>query len=396
MGKDLKGKELGTGITQRKDGRYSAKFTLKNGKRVEKYFDKVSEAKEWMKLEKAKDLLLFTGSEMLVDDWYNYWIMNYKEGVVKDNTVKNYRQRYNSNIKSEIGSLKLCEVKNIHCQSILNKMERDNFSKGTIQLTNITLHALFKDAVKNDYIAKNPADGLILPRCEEDEEDREKRVLTKEEQKIFFEYSKHTMYHNAYQLVLETGLRVGEVGGLQWNDIDWERKSIKVQRTLLQKKGGFYFGSPKTKKSKREIPLTNRAIEILKEQKLLQSRLMARSKNWSLVWHGLIFTTINGNPVGASTFKEMINRIVYNINLDRKNSGEPYEEFEHLFMHSLRHTFATRSIENGIKPKVLQTIMGHSSITVTMDLYVHILDDEKFEEIKKNEITNKSGVVKVS
>lgn len=259
------------------------------------------------------------------------------------------------------------------------------YSNGTMELTQITLHALFKGAVENDYLQKNPAENLKLKRRDNDNEER--RVLTRQEQKIFKEYAKNTLYNNAYCLVLETGLRAGEVGGLKWSDVDFENGVINVQRTILQdaQKGGFYFGTPKTKKSKRKIPLTNEAVSILNNQKMLQCKLRMKSKNWNSYWDGLVFTTVNGNPVGASTFRSMMIRIVKNINFDRQYNAQNglYEEFQHCYMHSLRHTFATRCIENGVQPKTLQKILGHSTLSTTMDLYVHVTDEQIFSEMNK-------------
>lgn len=384
MGKDLKGKELGVGLSQRKDGRYSAKFTKKNGNRAEKTFTKIVEAREWLTEQKYLDSTIGTG-DMLVDDWYKFWIANYKEGIVADNTTKNYKFRYKNNIKKEIGNLKLGDVKQLHCQRIINKMFEDGrYSYGTMELTQITLHAIFKGAIENGYLYRNPAEGLKLKRRDEEEE---RRVLTRDEQKTFKEYAKNTLYSNAYCLVLETGLRAGEVGGLKWEDIDFENKVLYVKRTILQdpKKGGFYFGIPKTRDSKRKIPLTNEAVSILQDQKILQNKLKLKSKEWNTEWDGLVFTTVNGNPVGSSTFRMMMIRVVNNINLDRKcESGDnTYEEFAHVYMHALRHTFATRCIENGIQPKTLQKLLGHSTLSTTMDLYVHVTDDHIFDEIEK-------------
>lgn len=385
MGKDLKGKELGVGLCQRKDGRYSARFTRKNGSRVEKNFQKITEAREWLSEQKFLENSISTG-DMTVDTWYNYWIANFKEGIVADNTTKNYKTRYKNNIKNSIGNLKLCDVRQIHCQRILNDMfDSGKYSYGTMELTQITLHALFKGAIENNYLYKNPADNLKLKKREL--EDEERRVMTREEQKVFKEYAKNTMYYNAYALVLETGLRVGEIGGLQWEDIDFENNVLYVRRTLLQdaKKGGFYFGTPKTKLSKRKVPLTNEAVTLLNNQMLLQKKLKSKSKSWHNEWNGIVFTTNNGNPVGASTFRTMMMRIVNNINADRKASSEndKYEVFEHVFMHSLRHTFATRCIENGVQPKALQIILGHSTLSITMDLYVHVTDEQSFIEMGK-------------
>lgn len=390
MGKDLKGKELGCGISQRKDGRYQARFTKKDGKRVEKNFPKVTEAREWLAKQRYMDDVADSG-DMLVDDWYEQWISLYKEDVVADKTLKGYKNRYKVNIKGAIGNMKLCDVRQVHCQQILNNMRSlGKYSVGTIELTKITLHALFKDAVENDYIVKNPADGLRIKRNRsEDTENKERRVLSREEQRIFKEYASNTYYNNAYCLVLETGLRVGELGALKWDCIDFDNKYLYVNHTLLQEKekGGFYFGDPKSMQSKRKIPLTNEAISILKNQKILQSKVKIKSKKWECKWNGLVFTTQNGNPVGASTFREMILRIVANINFDRKLASEeakvPYVEFKHMGMHSLRHTFATRCIENDMNPKSLQKILGHSSIGITMDLYVHALDEQVALEMEK-------------
>lgn len=385
MGKDLNGKELGVGLCQRKDGRYSARFTRKNGSRVEKNFQKITEARDWLCEQKYLENSIDTG-DMTVDTWYNYWIANFKEGIVADNTTKNYNTRYKNNIKKEIGNLKLYDVKQLHCQRILNDMyDSGKYSYGTMELTQITLHAILKGAIENNYLSKNPAENLKLKKRESEEEER--RVMTREEQKVFKEYAKNTMYYNAYALVLETGLRVGEIGGLQWEDIDFENNVLYVRRTLLQdaKKGGFYFGTPKTKLSKRKVPLTNEAVTLLNNQMLLQKKLKSKSKNWHNEWNGIVFTTNNGNPVGASTFRTMMMRIVNNINDDRKaNSGDnKYEAFKHVFMHSLRHTFATRCIENGVQPKALQMILGHSTLSITMDLYVHVTDEQSFLEMEK-------------
>ena len=387
MGKDLKGKELGMGLNQRKDSRYQARFTSVNGKRKEKNFDKITEARNWLTEAKYKDSLL-NNCNMTVDEWFDFWLNNYKEGIVANNTKKNYSNRYKNNIKEYIGNIPLADVKNINCQQILNKMFDDGkYSYGTMELTMITLHALFKGAVENGYIIRNPADNLKLKKRNVDDDENNRRVLTRDEQRDFIKYAKKSIYYNAFSLVLETGLRCGEIGGLQWSDIDLDSGFLYVKRTLLQdsKKGGFYYGIPKSKSSKRKVPLTDEAKNILLDQQKLQYKLKHQSSEWHNEWNDLVFSTINGNPVGASTFRITMIRIVKNINKDREADalGGEYEIFEHCYMHSLRHTFATRCIEKGVQPKTLQKILGHSSIQVTMDLYVHVTDDHMSEEIKK-------------
>lgn len=403
MGKDLKGKELGVGISQRKDGRYSAKLTLKNGRRVEKYFSKISEARRWYtEQQHYKNNNIYVNPDITLDTFYEFWIKNCKEDIVKDGTLKNYRQQYTRHIKPLIGYMKLKDIKSIHCQSVLNSMYEDGYAYGTMNLTRITLHAIFKSAVSNDYIFKNPVDETVKPKKREDPK---QRVLTREEQYLFLKYSASTMYDTAYRLILQTGLRAGEVGGLRWSDIDYEKNVIHVRRTLLEakEKGGFYFGDPKSKNSVRDIPITEECKAILTEQRIKQAKYKLRSSTWESKWGDLVFTTVHGNPVGCSTFNNMMNKVVKKINEDRKfyyDENKVAEEervyFERIYSHALRHTFATRCIEAGMNPKVLQGILGHSSFKVTMDMYVHVLDEAKETEMKKVEDYIKIGVVKVS
>lgn len=392
MGKDLKGKELGVGLSQRRDGRYSAKLTLYNGKRVEKYFVKLSEARKWYtEQQHYKNNNIYVNPDITLDAFYATWIKTYKEAVVRDATVKNYRQQYTKHISPQIGMMKLKNIKSIHCQNVLNAMFEDGYAYGTMNLTKITLHAIFKSAIANDYLYKNPVDETVQPK---NRQDPKQRVLSIEEQKIFLQYSAGTMYDTAYRLVLQTGMRAGEVGGLRWSDIDYDNGIIYVRRTLLEakEKGGFYFGEPKSKSSVREIPITDECKKVLDEQKLKQAKLKLRAKTWESEWGDLVFTTKHGNPVGCSTFNNMMNRVVKKINEDKKleydkNNVDEEEQFwfERVFMHALRHTFATRCIEAGMNSKVLQKILGHSSFKMTMDMYVHVLDEMKITEMKKVE-----------
>ena len=109
MGKDLKGKELGVGLSQRKDGRYQARFTTPSNKRIEKNFNRLVDARNWLSEEKYKSKLI-NDCNITVDEWYNIWITTYKEGIVADNTTKNYKDRYRYNIKKKIGDIPLNNV----------------------------------------------------------------------------------------------------------------------------------------------------------------------------------------------------------------------------------------------------------------------------------------------
>lgn len=389
MGKDLQGKQLGVGLSQRKDGRYSARFVNQYGKRVEFYDWKLSVVRKLMNDAKYEEEhgLLGDSKKITVDTWFCNWVETYKKDVVSHSTYLNYKKSYTNHIKPHIGTMLLSKIKSIHLQKILNEMYDNEYEYGTMNLVKITMGAVFDGAVNNDYILKNPAKTV---KCRQ-RDVKDRRVLTISEQEEFIKYARHSMYYPAYILALQTGLRAGEIGGLRWSDIDLKDRTIKVQRTLLydKAKGGFYFGKPKTKSSNRVVPLTDLAIEILNEQKINQFKLRAKSKGWSKdeEHSDLVFTSINGQPTGTATFRNNIIRIVTNINKDRRAvasiNKEEFVEFEPMYMHCLRHTFATRCIESDMKPKTLQTILGHSSITITMDSYVHTCENIKHEEIKK-------------
>ena len=160
MGKNLKGKECGKGIYQRKDGLYHARFIDKAGKRHEKYFNTVPEARNWMEeikyVDKHEDV--FAPVEMTVDEWFEFWIQNIV-GDLAPNTLRNYRERYKFNIQPVIGKMALTKVKPMHCKKVLLQMDA-TYAGSTIRQTYITMGTMLKAALMNDLIAKHPMDGV--------------------------------------------------------------------------------------------------------------------------------------------------------------------------------------------------------------------------------------------
>lgn len=136
MGKNLKGKELGKGLSQRKDGKYSAGFLSTSGKRVEKYFSGFQEARRWLEIARENDgnngLRISPG--ITYSEWFEYWLENFKAKTIRRNTYRNYIDRYQNNIKPVIGNMKLTDIKPMHCQSVLNRMEKE-YAGSTIHMT---------------------------------------------------------------------------------------------------------------------------------------------------------------------------------------------------------------------------------------------------------------------
>lgn len=369
MGKDLKGKELGAGICQRKDGKYAARFTSITQKRIERHFDKVSEAKKWLAEAKYEDEHSNVGasSRMSVNAWFDFWITNIKEKTTRHNTVRNYRERYEHNIRDVIGNMVISEVKPMHCQHVLNLM-KDDYKGSTIQQCRITMASMFFYAMQNEIISSSPVTKSVkLPKPVE----KKIRFLTLEEQRKFLEVAVGTSNYYQFLLILNTGLRTGEMAGLRWCDVDFKNRTISVNQTLEFRYGyqEFRVGEPKSKSGYRTIPMTDTAYNILK----IKDEERRSRKVCSLQFKDYVFLNRKGLPTKNSAYDSTLYKLAEKAGIDK------------LSMHTLRHTFATRAIEAGMQYKTLQTILGHSTLAVTMDTYAHITDDEKEKEMKKFE-----------
>ena len=370
MGKNLKGKELGAGLSQRKDGRYSARFVTSCGKRVEKYFTMYQDARKWLaeaRLQDERGNVNSVSLGMTVDAWFEFWIVNIKEKTVRPNTVRNYRERYNRNIKKHLGKMLINDVKPMHCQLVLNDMAVD-YAGSTIYQCLIAMYNMFQAAFENSIIPSNPVTKTVkLPNPIESK----KRVLTIGEQTKFMEYAKYTANYPQYLFILNTGVRTGELIGLKWEDVDFDRRIISIRRSMEYRysTGDWRIGPPKTKKSYREIPMTEDCAEMLKELK----KKVELGKLVQEEFKDFVFINRKGTPTKNSTYDANIAKLT-------KQAGIKETNF-----HTLRHTFATRCIEAGMRPKTLQQILGHSSINITMNLYVHVTDDEKMKEMQKFE-----------
>ena len=376
MGKDLKGKELGVGICQTKDKKYVARITTRNGKRVKRVFDKLVDCRKWIaeaRYNEEHGAISVLG-EMSVDAWYEYWITEIKAKTVRQNTIRNHNERYKQNIKEYIGQMPLNEVKPIHCQNILNQMA-DTYRNSTIKLTSITMYGMFQSAVDNELILKNPMTKYV--RCTSGKPSKPPRVLSVEEQKLFLETTKESSNFNQYAFLLQTGLRTGEMIGLKWSDIDFEKRILHVSRTMEYRYsvGEWRIGETKTKNGCRDIPLTTEAIEILKRQKKKVQEL----KTVKMEFSDFVFLSRKGEPTKNSAYDTKLMYYCDKVGMQRFS------------MHTLRHTFATRCIEAGMRPKTLQMILGHSNIGITMNLYVHVTDEEKVKELSNIEDMLKFG-----
>ena len=391
MGKNLKGKDCGKGIYQRKDGLYSARFVDRAGKRHEKYFQTLPEARNWIEDAKYADKHddVFVATDTTVDEWFEFWIENIV-GDLAPNTLRNYRERYVRNIQPVIGKMLIANVKPMHCKKVFIQMDAD-YAGSTIRQAYITMGTMFKAAKMNDLIAKNPMDGVRFTKPVRAVDDI--HYLTREEQRLFLETARRSHNYNQYALILETGLRTGEMIGLTWDAIDFERRTLTVNKTLEFRHAQKVWraGPPKTQQSYRTIPLTDKAYDILKEvwdsrsgrkESLLLSQTLEYMDRRTgvtsrLVMRDLVFINWRtGEPAKNSSYDTHLYKLCDEAGINR------------FCMHALRHTYATRAIESGIQPKVLQKLLGHASIKTTMDRYVHVTDETLDQAVKQFQLSS--------
>lgn len=241
-------------------------------------------------------------------------------------------------------------------------------------------------AIANGLMKTNPVLGVVIPKCQK----VERRVLTVEEQEIFLDYLERTKswYEEMYKIMLLTGMRIGEIGGLQWRDIDFSGKLIYVKRSLAYdyEVGGkriLKLTFPKTENSVRKIPFFGETSEIFERQ---HEKIIKRRAELEGHWRkpeelgDLVFLTSLGSPIGRYTAERDLRYVTSQINnmlrTEALYTGSEFRQIERMHPHALRHTFATRCFEKGMTPRTVQDIMGHSNYNVTVS-YTHVLEDVK-------------------
>ena len=398
MGKDLKGKELGRGLSQRPDGRYMGRAQIE-GHSITLYDRKLKDlkAKLAVAVDEAKRSNLLPGVDgksVTLSEWFEEWFVKYKEykaPMLKDGGSPSYKRKFLNYYGTRIGSKPLADIRQIHVQTAIADMLKEGRTSRSVREATGILQSCVEAAIANGLMFLNPVLGVMIPKCEK----VERRVLTVEEQEIFLGYLKATKswYEEMYKFMLLTGMRIGEVGGLQWEDVDFTSRFIYVKRSLTYQyedgKKIMRLTSPKTENSVRKIPFFGETREVLEKQfEKVKRKREDLGKRWRQPeeYGNLVFLTSMGSPIGRYSIESDMRYVTQQINDMLKTealySGGIPKNFERVHPHALRHTFATRCFEKGMTPRAVQEIMGHANYNTTVS-YTHVLDDIKSKEAER-------------
>lgn len=391
MGKDLKGKELGVGLSQRKDGLYQARYSDRWGKRKTIYGKNLRELrKEFAEAIADNENFTSVKDEITLDKWFDRWMEVYKEKSIRPNTKREYTHIYKRNISPYIGERNINSLAKSDIQRLIDRASDDSYAYERQNKIKVILRDMLQRAVEDNLAINNPVSGIKLREGKE----IKAKALTIEEQSLFFDYCQNTFYDNLFNVAVNTGLRPGELFGLQISDIDLENGFIDVNKTLVYQKylddkgKTFHVEPPKTKQSYRKVPINSVCRIYLERQIELKSVV---SKKRPKEQNEYLFVTKFNTPLNSVIYSDAIKSVIRQINLVR-----PLEnQFDVFSGHTFRHTFATRCFENGVEAKVVQSYLGHASLKMTMDLYTHVTDEKSMTDIEKIVPENKNRIIDI-
>lgn len=399
---DNKGRILCTGERQRpEDNRYLYRYFDSTGKRRIIYALTLSELREKEKQiqRDLQDGIDISRSDMTLNQLFQMYMDNKTD--LRESTRCNYISVWNNGLKdSVLGNMKIAQIRQIHIRSFYSELVKKGLSANMVKLYHNLIYPALELAVDSDIIRKNPAKdakkGIGGTK-------KERTAMTIAEQGKLLDFIKgsdrYRIYYPMMVFALSTALRVGELTGLRWSDVDLKENIIHIRQQLIYRNLGdgcrFHVQDLKTEAGRRDIPLTASARKSLIRQKELSLLLGTKQKKEIDGITDFVFLNSLGNPYATNAINFMLKNMVDAYNrAEREAAGREKREAEplpHISAHILRHTACTRLAESGIDPKTLQYIMGHSSIAVTMDIYNHVDTVRVKNEMEKAEDVIKYG-----
>ena len=354
-------------VRKRADGRWEGAVVIghkADGSYLYKWVQAKTQKELMPKLHRAietyRGVDLTEESRMTLGEWFERWFKDYAEVTLRPSTIRGYRI-YEKQINRYLGDKQISLITTQQIQRMYNKLKRDGrekarekfgdgLSDSSVRSIHMLLHEVMEAAVQARLIAKNPTAGTKIPKCNYPE----KKILNEAELAVFTEaIEREPLWRDFFYTEITTGLRRGEICGLKWSDLDTERGTLKIERSVSNGEGGeLEIGETKTEKGKRVIRLPASTLRILTERK------ECALTEW--IFPNLLEPE---KPMNPSTGYNKLKSIL-------KAAGLPDIRF-----HDLRHTFATHALTSGVDAKTLAGILGHTNASFTLDTYTHVTTD---------------------
>jgi integrase len=357
-------------IFQRKDGRYAASMSIEGHGRKRKYFYGKTRAEVREKLHKAqleqRQGILATGPKQTVKDFLNYWLEVHKTKI-KVSTYSLYRRHLDLHILPSLGHIQLQRLTADQVQLFYSEKQIEGLQSNTVRAFHVILSAALRDAVRWKRLPVNICTTVTPPRLTT----HEIQPLSKEQARKLLEVAKESRLHCLLTLALATGMRLGELLALRWEDIDLKKGILHVRHTADYIYGyGLTESEPKTASSRRNIILPQFVVEELELHNRYQKQAQEKAGS---AWEerGLVFPNNYGRHFNRSSLQTLFKKVI-------RAAGLPDIRF-----HDLRHSAATILLSMGVPAKVVQEILGHSHISITLGIYAHVLPGMHKEAMKK-------------
>ena len=389
------------GESKRKDGRYMYRYTDINGKRHAIYAKTLSELRirERQIARNKNELNQYVTTGASVNFVFDRYIS--MKTNLKQNTRSNYIYIYNKFIRDSFGRRNINEVRYSDVKQFYVSLLNDGLQVNSLDNIHTVLHPTFQLAVRDDVIRTNPTDGVMAELKKNDRKNKGIRhALTLEQQRAFLNYTANSPVYchwlPLFVFLFGTGCRIGEMVGIRWDDVDFEKKEVSVNHSLEymldeKRKAAWHVSTPKTAAGVRVIPLLKEVEEALLEEKENQETTGVHNIDQVDGMTGFMFTNRFGKLLLPSSVNRAIVRIsdAYNVEETVKAARERREPIliPHFSAHHIRHTFATRLCEHESNLKVIQSIMGHADIATTMNIYA---EATKNRNVQTAEMINNS------
>jgi integrase len=348
-------------ITRRKNGGWMAQFTVytASGRKRKTLYGKTRAEVAAMLAKALSDRengLTFDAGKMTVGEYLERWLTDSVRGTVRLSTFERHEQIVRVHLKPALGRVGLKNLTTAHVRGLITGKLEAALAPATVRKIHSTLHKALSQAVSDGLVPRNAAD-VKAPRPVP----KEMRPLSEAEARMLLEAARGDRFEALYVLAITTGLRRGELLGLRWDDVDLERGMLRVGRALVREGGRHAVGETKTRRARRQVNLTPRAVNALKVHRKRQLEEKMRLAGLYEV-RSLIFTTQRGTSVNPErlvkrSFKPLL-----------KRAG-----LQEIRFHDLRHTCATLLLGRGVHPKLVQELLGHATIAMTLDTYSHYL-----------------------